>query len=145
LVINLPLLAVQPARAATSLSASMKQVDQALDTAVRDLNAAEEQVNKKHLTGIDKPMELVRDAEAKIGQAMSMFKTVEATKPTKDQIEQIRQVLRDAQAQLRQASTLLERTGQKTMPYKLVRGLVTGADKQVGKAMKTLQQVAAAK
>ncbi|HVH31935.1 MAG TPA: hypothetical protein VNA31_09800, partial [bacterium] len=83
LALNVPFFAIGTTQAATGLAQAMKQVDGYLDTALRNLNSAEELVTKKSLTGVEKPMDQVRDAEGKIGQALSMFKSVEATKPTK--------------------------------------------------------------
>ncbi|HEX4841234.1 MAG TPA: hypothetical protein VFV60_03615, partial [bacterium] len=97
LVLNLPFFAIGTAQAATGLAQAMKQVDTYLDTALRNLNSAEELVSKKSLTGVEKPMDQVRDAEGKIGQALSMFKSVETTKPTKEQLEQIQSTLKQAQ------------------------------------------------
>lgn len=142
LTLNLPVLAVHPAQAVTSLAQQMKQVDMALDTAIRNLNAAEERVSKKQVKGVEKSMDLVRDAETKIGQALGIFKQLEATKPSKEQIEQIQRLLADAQAQLKQAGTLIDQSGQRSQDHKLIRGLVTGAGNQVGKAMKALRQMA---
>ncbi len=145
LVLNLPFFAIGTAQAATGLAQAMKQVDAYLDTALRNLNSAEELVNKKSLTGVEKPMSQVRDAETKIAQALSMFKSVEATKPAKDQLDQIQSVLKQSQDQLKSAGSMLKNSNQKGQNYKLLTGLVIGADKNVGKAMQTIRQMAAGK
>ncbi len=145
LVLNLPFFAIGTAQAATGLAQAMKQVDAYLDTALRNLNSAEELVNKKSLTGVEKPMGQVRDAETKIAQALSMFKSVEATKPAKDQLDQIQSVLKQSQDQLKSAGSMLKNSNQKGQNYRLLTGLVIGADKNVGKAMQTIRQMAAGK
>ena len=145
LVLNLPFFAIGTAQAATGLAQAMKQVDAYLDTALRNLNSAEELVTKKSLTGVEAPMGQVRDAEGKIGQALSMFKSVEATKPTKEQLEQIQSTLKQSQDQLKSAVSVLKNSNQKGQNYKLLAGLVIGADRNVGKAMQTLRQMSAGK
>jgi len=141
-IVCLPALAVRAAPA-TGLAKTMQQVDAALDRALRNLNAAEELVSKKHLAATDQPMRHVRDAEEKIGQAVNLFRTVEATKPTKGQLEQVQRVLTEVRGQLREAGALIDRSGQKSKDHKLLRGLVTGADHRVDQAMKMLRQMAA--
>jgi hypothetical protein len=94
---------------------------------------------------VEKPMGQVRDAETKIGQALSMFKSVEATKPTKEQLDQVQSVLKQSQDQLKSAVSELKNSNQKGQNYKLLTGLVTGADRNVGRAMQTLRQMAAGK
>lgn len=145
LVLNLPFFAIGTTHAATGLAQAMKQVDAYLDTALRNLNSAEELVTKKGLTGVEKPMGQVRDAEGTIGQALSMFKSVEATKPTKEQLDQIQSTLKQSQDQLKSAVAVLKNSNQKGQNYKLLTGLVTGADRNVGKAMQTLRQMSAGK
>lgn len=145
LVLNLPFFAIGTAQAATGLAQAMKQVDTYLDTALRNLNSAEELVTKKSMTGVETPMGQVRDAETKIGQALSMFKSVEATKPTKEQLDQVQSVLKQSQDQLKSAVSVLKDSNQKGQNYKLLTGLVTGADRNVGRAMQTLRQMAAGK
>jgi hypothetical protein len=141
-LVSLPAL-VARAAPATGLAKTMQQVDADLDRALRNLNAAEELVNKKHLAATDQPMVHVRGAEEKIGQAVNMFRTVEATKPTKTQIEQVQRALTEARGQLREAGSLIDRSGQKSKDHKLLRGLVSGADHRVDLAMKMLRQMAA--
>ncbi len=130
-----------------NLASNLRFVDQRLDRALRLLNTAEEFVNAKQMDktdrAIDQAMRLVRDAERKADSALSIFRQVKATALSKVQLEQVERLSAEARNQVREAETLIDRTGQKTLNHRKLRGLLVGADKQMDQAMTMLQQIVA--
>lgn len=150
-VLMVAIVSVPAAQAATppptGLAKALQQVDQLLDRAIRNLRAADELVDKKHLAAndqaVDRAMRLVQEAEQKIDSALGMIRAVGSTKPSKEQLAQVERLIGEARVQLREAEASIDRAVQKTQNHKLLRGLVTGADHRIDEAVKMLRRIAA--
>ncbi len=146
-IVSVPAPAAHAALPPTSLAKALQQVDQLLDRALRNLSAADELVEKKQMAAkeqvVDRAMRLTREAERKIDSALAMFRALESTKPSKEQLAQIERLITEARGQLREAESLIDRVTQKTQDHKLLRGLVTGADHRIDEAVKMLRRIAA--
>lgn len=138
--------APQPA-APRTLVQDIQSVDHNLDRALRLLNAAEELVDTKQMgktdRAIDQAMGLVGDAERKAGEALSMVRQAGTTKLTKAHVEQVERLSTDARSQVRAAQALVDRTGQKSMNHRKLRGVLIGADMKMDQAVKVLKQIGA--
>ncbi|TMJ10042.1 MAG: hypothetical protein E6G98_08060 [Bacillati bacterium ANGP1] len=144
---NLPVLTVHAASPPANLAKALQQVDQLLDRARRNLAAADELVDKKQMAAKDqmvaRAMRLTGEAARKIESALAMVRALGSTKPSKEQLGQIEQLIGEARAQLREAEAMIDRVAQKTQNHKLLRGLVTGADHRIDEAVKMLRRIAA--
>src|SRR5205809_747237 len=83
------------------------------------------------------------DMMRKVESALAMVRALGSTKPSKEQLGQIEQLIGEARAQLREAEAMIDRVAQKTQNHKLLRGLVTGADHRIDEAVKMLRRIAA--
>ncbi len=139
--------AASPPPAARTLVENIRSVDHHLDRALRLLNAAEELVDAKQMgkteRAIDQAMGLVGDAELKAYEALTMVREVEATKVTKAQVAQLERLSTEARTRVREAQALVDRTGQKTVNHRKLRGVLIGADNQMDRALKVLKQIGA--
>src|SRR5207247_1325756 len=109
--------------------------------------AADELVDKKQMAAKDqmvaRAMRLTGEAARKIESALAMVRAVGSTKPSKEQLGQIEQLIGEARAQLREAEAMIDRVAQKTQHHKHLRRLVTGADHRLGEAVKRAPPIAA--
>jgi len=137
---------VQAATAPRTLVQNIRVVDQHLDRALRLLNTAEELINKKQMSqdqAIDKAIQFVGEAERRTDKALSIIRQSEATKLTKAQGEQVERLAAEARAQVREAEAIVDRIAKKTANHKLLRGLLTGADRQMDQAARMLHKIVA--
>ncbi|TMJ08934.1 MAG: hypothetical protein E6G99_03505 [Bacillati bacterium ANGP1] len=104
-------------------------------------------MDKKQMAAKDqmvaRAMRLTGEAARKIESALAMVRALGSTKPSKEQLGQIEQLIGEARAQLREAEAMIDRVAQKTQNHKLLRGLVTGADHRIDEAVKMLRRIAA--
>lgn len=146
-IVSVPIPAGRAATTPTTVAKALQQVDQLLDRAIRNLTAADELVEKKHMAAndqaVDRAMRLVREAEQKIDAALAMVRGVGSTKPSKEQLARVERLIGEARGQLIQAEASIDRAAQRTQNHKLLRGLVTGADHRIDEAVKMLRRIAA--
>jgi Na+/phosphate symporter len=136
---------VLPTQAA-AVGWSLRRVDGLLDRSVKELRAAERFVDQKHLGSVDRTVDqgirLAHSAEKTVDKALAMLRQ-ERQSLSKKQGDQIEQLITQAQRQLRNSETMIDRATQKSEDHNRLREMLDRVDRQVEEALKLLHEVVA--
>ena len=125
----------------------LRRVDGLLDRSLKELRAAEQFADQRHLGRIDRSTDqairLARAAEQTVDRALAMVRRAGSQKLTRAQGEQIEQLITQAQRQLRQAEAMIDHAAQQSEDHKRLREMLARIDRQVDEALKLLRQAVA--
>lgn len=123
---------------------ALHRVDRLLDRSLKDLRAAEQLADQKHLGGTDRSVDegirLTREAERNVDKALAMIREAGEENVSKAQGEQIERLITEAKGQLRRVEEMIDKSTQRSEDHMRLRRMLGHVDRQVDEALEILHK-----